>query len=131
MKIKRYRIKKKRHLTAFLALIAIVVLMVAFLFFMQVGLFEVLGIHYESTSTFLLFLVASFVVDMVLVLLVRKLKPHRFAGWSGTIFMEWFAIHCIDDWMGEIVIATWSEVALVVSFFVINKAFEPSEKEES
>jgi Regulatory protein YrvL len=112
----------------------------AMIFFLHVGLFRVLGIHYESTSVLVKFLVASFVMEIVLAIsgfmIMRLLFHYRAISvdkrvkWLITIMVDWFAIHYIDEWLEGIVIEPWTELALAIIFLIFNIIFDDSKKEE-
>jgi hypothetical protein len=117
---------------------ALLALVGSFIFFLHVGLFRVLGIHYESTSVLVKFLVGSFLVEVLVIIVGTILKVilarymsiavDRKVKWFLTVMVDWLGIHFVDEWLNGIVIATWTEFALAVIFLILNIMFDDSEK---
>ncbi|WP_446673392.1 YrvL family regulatory protein [Paenibacillus wuxiensis] len=81
-------------------------------FFFHIGIFEVLGIQYESWTSILLFIGLSFVADAVTKVLFIFMKARYFLATGQhfkqchdaifRILLDFIAVHLIDEWMTSV-----------------------------
>ncbi|GGE70474.1 YrvL family regulatory protein [Priestia taiwanensis] len=124
----------KRNIIGVLAATSVMALVCAFIFFAHVGLFRVLGIHYDSTGVLINFLLVGMLLEVVLLIvgtiIIRMLSKYGEISVSArvrasvTLIVDFVSIHYIDEMMKGITIETWTELALAAIFLLLNKVFE-------
>ncbi|WP_185929607.1 YrvL family regulatory protein [Paenibacillus popilliae] len=102
----------------------------AFFLFFHIGIFEVLGIQYESWTSILLFIVLSFVADAVTKVLFIFMKTRYFLAtgqhfkrYHDAIFrilLDFVAVHLIDEWMTSVHFSIFSEIGFVLIIYLID-----------
>lgn len=104
------------------------------MFFLQVGLFEILGVKYDSWGTVALFVSLTFLFDILISIFVFGLKLvgfrflQQFPGYMSSIVLNLLRIvtllvvvHLMDVWMEGVTMSNLSELLLVLVVFTINK----------
>lgn len=102
----------------------------AFLLFFHIGIFEVLGIQYESWTSILLFIGLSFVADAITKVLFIFMKTRYFLStgqhfkrYHDAIFrilLDFVAVHLIDEWMTSVHFSIFSEISFVLIIYLID-----------
>lgn len=114
-------------------------LLLALFFFGFTGLFQLLGVQYDSVSALILFLVnyviisiiGEFFSKIISLIIVSYLKSN-----SGKIlipfildtFANWIILHFIDEAMNSITIPTWVEIITVLLLACADFAFDDRKK---
>ncbi|MDT8976434.1 YrvL family regulatory protein [Paenibacillus sp. chi10] len=109
-------------------------------FFFHIGIFEVLGIQYESWTSILLFIGLSFVADAVTKVLFIFMKARYFLAtdqhfnqYHNAIFrilLDFIAVHLIDEWMTSVHFSIFSEIGFVLIIYLIDTSlFRNGEKD--
>ncbi|MGG4196540.1 YrvL family regulatory protein [Paenibacillus jamilae] len=102
----------------------------AFFLFFHIGIFEVLGIQYESWTSVFLFIGLSFVADAITKVLLIFLKTRYFLAtgqhfkrYHDAIFrilLDFVAVHLIDEWMTSVHFSIFSEIGFVLIIYLID-----------
>lgn len=111
-------------------LLTILLGVAAFFLFFHIGIFEILGIQYESWTSILLFIGLSFVADAVAKVLFIFMKARYFLAtgqhfklYHDAIFrmlLDFMAVHLIDEWMTSVNFSIFSEIAFVLIIYLID-----------
>ncbi|WP_420901812.1 YrvL family regulatory protein [Paenibacillus alvei] len=108
--------------------------------FFHIGIFEVLGVQYESWGSILLFIGLSIVADAVAKVLFIFMKTRYFLStglhfkqYHDAIFrilLDFMAVHLIDEWMTTVHFSIFSEIAFVLIIYLIDTSlFRKKEKD--
>ncbi|MCY7486934.1 YrvL family regulatory protein [Paenibacillus alvei] len=110
-------------------------------FFFHIGIFEVLGIQYESWTSILLFIGLSFVADAVTKVLFIFLKARYFLAtgqhfkqYHDAIFrilLDFIAVHLIDEWMTSVHFSIFSEIGFVLIIYLIDTSLFRNDEKDS
>ncbi|WP_072728564.1 YrvL family regulatory protein [Paenibacillus sp. NAIST15-1] len=102
----------------------------AFFLFFHIGIFEVLGIQYESWTSVFLFIGLSFVADAVTKVFFIFMKTRYFLStgqhfkqYHDAIFrilLDFIAVHLIDEWMTSVHFSIFSEIGFVLIIYLID-----------
>lgn len=102
----------------------------AFFLFFHIGIFEVLGIRYDSWTSIFLFIGLSFFADAITKVLFIFMKTRcflstgqHFKQYHDAIFrilLDFIAVHLIDEWMSSVHFSVLSEIAFVLIIYLID-----------
>lgn len=113
----------------------------AFIFFVYVGIFRLIGVEYSSRTALLLFFVLILILDWIsnfltlfFKVLLTPLLTHT-AKWITfsvlsliEISISWIAIHTADDWMESVTISNKGELLIILAFFILDKIWPDDKK---
>ncbi|TQR41152.1 YrvL family regulatory protein [Paenibacillus popilliae] len=113
----------------------------AFFLFFHIGIFEVLGIQYESWISVVLFIGLSFVADAITKVLLIFMKTRYFLATGQhfkryhdaifRIFLDFVAVHLIDEWMTSVHFSIFSEIGFVLIIYLIDTSLFWKDEKDS
>lgn len=123
------------------SIILLITIVCAFIFFVYVGVFHLIGIEYTSRTALLLFFflililsgISNFLTLFFKVLLqpLLELMP-KWMDFSLISFIEisidWLALHTADDWMESVTISNKGELLIILAFFILGKIWPDDKK---
>ena len=142
---KNKEIMKKVIPIVIVSILLVIILfgVIAFFLFFHIGIFEVLGIEYESWASIILFVGLSLVADIInkvifIFIMARyfhatgqnykKKKHHDF---FFRIFLDFIAVHLIDEWMTSVHFSIFSEIAFVLIIYLIDTSLFRKDERDS
>ena len=132
----------KKDKTIVISSITLFILIVfAFIFFVYIGIFRVIGVEYTSRTALLLFFFLFLILDWIsnfltlfFKVLLTPLLTHT-AKWITfsalsliEISISWIAIHTADDWMESVTISNKGEILIILAFFILDKIWPDDKK---
>lgn len=119
----------------------LILIVVAFIFFVYVGIFRLIGVEYTSRTALLLFFVLILILDWIsnfltlfFKILLTPLLTHT-AKWITfsvlsliEISISWITIHTADDWMESVTISNKGELLIILAFFILDKIWPDDNK---
>ncbi|HEK9100345.1 TPA: hypothetical protein SUB30_001641 [Bacillus pseudomycoides] len=120
----------------------LILIVFAFIFFVYIGIFRIIGVEYTSRTALLLFFLLILILDglsnfltIFFKVLLTPLLTHR-PKWMTfsllsliEISISWIAIHTADDWMESVTISNRAELLIVLFCFILDKLW-PSDDEK-
>lgn len=121
----------------FISVLVVLTLIVVFggFFLGMVGLFNIMGVVYDSTLSlfifaFLIFLLGFFfeLIGKFIKFSSKKLKPssHTFFMWKVVLDMSitWLTIYTVDELVTSVEMLFWSEMVFALLLIVIDYVFD-------
>ncbi|EJR60332.1 hypothetical protein IIO_03691 [Bacillus cereus VD115] len=119
----------------------VVFILIIFIFFVYVGIFQITGIEYSSRTALLLFFLLILLLDgityFIFIFFKALLHPmmKSMPNWLSIallsiieITLDWFVIHTADDWIESIQMSNIAELCIALFLYTLNKLF--SDKKE-
>lgn len=133
-------LSKKSKIVIVTAILLLIILAISFvigiLFFMYVGIFELLGVQYDSWSSIMLFVFLAFLFDIIFTFVLifpKALIQFAFsktAKWKIAVLvsilqiaLEIIALHTIDNIMESVTLTNAAEVVMALILFCMDKMF--------
>lgn len=121
----------------------LILLPLAFIFFVYVGVFKLTGVEYTSRTALLLFFIFITVLDLFGTFTINSCKLffsttlNSMPKWLSffllamlQISFEWIAFHIVDEWVDDVTISNTAELFIVLFFFILDKAWITDKKEK-
>jgi len=121
-----------------LLLLFAVITSIIVLFFFNVGIFEILGIEYDSWKSILLFYGLSLIADAVVIIVLMFIKINcskvgrnfrRLHEFILRVVLNFIAIYTIDEYMSSVRISFVAEVVFAIIISTIDISMGASKRD--
>ena len=120
-------------------LLSILIGVVCFFLFFNIGIFELLGVEYESWTSILMFFGFSLIADAIVNVILIFFKARYFHKTGRIvkkrhaaifrILLDFSAIHIIDELMTSVHFSILSEIGFVLIIYLIDASISSSKRE--
>ncbi|HDX9577854.1 TPA: hypothetical protein ROX88_001359 [Bacillus pseudomycoides] len=133
----------KEKILAFSVISLLILLPIAFIFFVYVGVFHLTGVEYTSRTALLLFFILITVLDLFTTFTFNSCKLffsttlNSVPKWLSFLLLavlqisfDWITFHIADEWIDDVTISNTAELVIVLFFFILDKIWITDKKKK-